>query len=77
MSELLVKYKAEMARLKPEITARDRKEAGMKFGHNKGTISLYINCDEEKAVSVDVYYDLIPFFRKCIEKRHALLTELA
>lgn len=76
MSELLVKYKAEMARIKPEVTARDRKEAETKYGHNKGTISLYVNGDE-KATSLDVYYDLISLFKKCIDKRHALLNQPA
>lgn len=75
MSDLLAKYKKAMADLKPRITARDRKDAETQFSKSKGTLSQYINCDET-ATSVDVYYDLIPFFKKRIEERESLVATL-
>lgn len=75
MSDLLLKYKAEMAKLKPSITTRDRKEAEDRFNKTKGTISQYINADDS-ATSVDLYYDLLPFFKERINKRLELLETL-
>jgi len=72
MSETLLKLKAEMERISPDITPRDRKLAIEKLGYMQSTISHYIN-GNDKAVNADVYYDLIKFFRECISKRMSIL----
>lgn len=75
MSELLAKYKKRMLELKPRITARDRKDAETQYIITKGTLSQYINCSDT-ATSVDVYYDLIPFFSKRIAERELLVADI-
>jgi hypothetical protein len=73
MSKILIRYQQGMKKIQIDITARDRKKAEEKFGYTKGTISLYINCDPT-ARNADIYYDLLGFFRECIDERLSLLN---
>ena len=75
MNDLLAKYKKAVADLKPHITARDRKDAEVQFSKSKGTLSQYINGDDT-ATSMDVYYDLLSFFKKRIDAREALVAHI-
>lgn len=73
MSKTLSTCRKEITQIKDEITSRDRAKAMEMFGITKGTVSQYINASDS-AKNLDIYCDLIKFFKSQIAKRQSILA---